>query len=211
MYSAVLMAAMATAGGPETPSFGLFRCARVCSGCACACSCYGGGCYGGGCFGSCFGCRGCYGCYSAWGGYCHGCAGSACYCSCGGWGPGCWGTYSYSASIPYLYAPAPPAPEAAPKPRTEGTGTSARLSIEVPDGAKLFIDDQLMKSNTALRQFVTPRLEGGRSYYYEVRVEATVNGKPASETQKIIVRAGDDIRATFTNLGAEPATVVTRR
>ena len=201
MYSLVLMAALGagTAGAPD------------CHGC---CGCWGGG-YGG--WGGCYGCSGCYG---GWGG-CYGCSG--CY---GGWGGnyyGCWGCYGcygcYGCTgcyggyaSPGYYAPAaptmPPAgsTETVPPPKKDGkeslAPTKAKLIVEVPADAKLYIDDQLMKTGSNLRVFSTPNLEAGQAYYYVVRAEVTRDGKKVEQTKRVIVRPGEEAKASFSDMEA---------
>lgn len=201
MYSVVLMAALTAGSG--TPD---------CHRCGC-----GGGCYGG-CWGGCYGCwGGCYGgCYGGFGG-CMGCwGGGGCY--------GCWGGYAswgYGApSYPgQVYPgdgmmtpggttgePLPPAKENKDKDKKKDTmlsTTKAKLVVELPANAKLFIDDMPMKAASGMRSFNTPDLEPGQAYYYMVRVETTRDGKPVSETRRVIVRAGQVARADFKELTSD--------
>src|SRR5947209_1917827 len=121
-----------------------------------------GGCHGcSGCHGyaGCHGCNGCYGCYGCYG--------------CSGWAPGS------------PMAPVGVVPEKAPPPKVEGKETSlpgkARLLVELPQGAKLYIDDQLMKNTATKRTFNTPALEAGQQYYYIVRAEVEIAGKTYTE------------------------------
>lgn len=94
----------------------------------------------------------------------------------------------------------PPAPE--PK---KGLGAvspnRARLIVEVPANAKLFIDDRPIAVTAETRSFSTPDLEKGETYYYEVRVEVVRDGKKQSETKKIQVRAGEVATANFKTMG----------
>jgi uncharacterized protein (TIGR03000 family) len=98
------------------------------------------------------------------------------------------------------YIPEKP-PEKAPKPKEEkkSDGT-ARLIIEVPAEAKLYIDDQPMKTTSARRTFSTPALEAGQTYYYILRAEVTREGKTQSETKRVLIRSGDTVRASFPEL-----------
>jgi uncharacterized protein (TIGR03000 family) len=217
MYSMVLMAALTA--GSATPD-----CHR-CGGC---CGCYGGygcgGCYGGcyGCFGGCWG--GCYGgCYGGWGG-CYGCWGG--YSS---WGCcGCMGGVGFGGGVSYpgtidggMYAPGNVAPGTTPAPQGEQLPSpstkkkpedketrlwnpnKAKLVVELPANAKLFIDDMPMKAEAGVRSFNTPALQPGQAYYYMVRVETMKDGKPVSETRRVIVRAGQIARADFKDLEAD--------
>src|SRR6266542_5069093 len=170
MYSMVLMAALTTGG--QTPDWCFHR---SCGGYNCGCyACWGcggchgytcSGCYGGysGCYGSCFGGYG--GCWGCWGSYgysyysCSGCFGCYGCWSCGG---GCYG--GGSPYYPSTISPGtvmPPAPNGETKQEGGATVDSnrAKLVVEVPADAKLFIDDQPMKSTAGTRVFNSPLLE----------------------------------------------------
>jgi uncharacterized protein (TIGR03000 family) len=103
--------------------------------------------------------------------------------------------------------PAAPAGEAVPAPKKEGkkgegevSARPARVVVELPADAKLFIDDQAMKATSERRSFSTPTLQPGQAYYYEVRAEVEREGKTYSETKRVIVRAGETARASFPEL-----------
>src|SRR6516164_8001297 len=101
---------------------------------------------------------------------------------CGCYG-GCWGGWGYSSyAAPATYGSPAPAQQMAPAqpetiapPKKEGatwrmpSPTSARLIVELPENAKLFVDDQPMKTISAKRAFRTPTLEPGQAYYYMLR------------------------------------------
>jgi uncharacterized protein (TIGR03000 family) len=190
-------------------------------------SCYGGsgyGCYGGwdsgygyagGCWGSCHGghggvfhhhraatnggCYGCMGCYGSWAGYGE-------YMT-----PGM--AYPVGANNPMSVTPAMPGSGTTTAPAGSGTpgagapgattppagggGTSAKLIIEKPADAKLFVDDQPVKADGVRNTFSTPVLDPSQAYYYMVRVEMDRDGKPVSETRRVIVRAGETVQETF--------------
>ncbi len=176
MYSVVLMAALTA--GAEAPDcwwkHGCYSC-NGCYGCA--------GCYG------CYGCNGCYGCHGG-GWQCHGCYG--CY--------GCHGCTGYAPGVVI-----PSGPEKAPPPKEEKekkgeAASKAKLIVEVPADAKLYIDDQLMKIESPRRVFNTPRLDKDQAYYYILRVQVVREGKTYSETRRVIIRAGDEVRASFPEL-----------
>lgn len=205
MYSVVMMAALATGGDAANCHW---HCRGDCCGCYGGCygSCY--GCYGwynGACTGSCYGCYGCqgfsYGCGGCYG--CYGCHG--CY--------GCYGCYGYSSYSPSMMAPGmavpvtptmPPAgAETLPKPGTTSyTNDRARLIVEVPADAKLFIDDHLMKATSERRTFNTPMLDRGQTYYYELRAEIVRDGKPVVVNKRVTLRAGEVVQARFGEMEA---------
>lgn len=204
MYSIVLLAALTTGGA--TPDW----CHR--------CGCYScGWCHG--CYCGCHGCHWCHGCYS----WCHGC-----YCGCYGchyysYGCYCWscscGCYgSPFVSPPYIYVtPAtpvtttpPPGGDSKPKPPA-GTGKSesvrATLTVEVPADAVLYIDDVRMKSTSERRTFVTPPLEPGQSYYYDLRAEFTRNGQTVTVNRRVIIRPGETVTTALNE--TTPSTTAT--
>jgi uncharacterized protein (TIGR03000 family) len=224
MYSVVLMAAL-TAGSAAPDCH---RCGGCC-GCYGGCwgGCYGGcwgGCYGG-CWGGCYG--GCYGgCGGCWGGGCGGCYG--CWGGYSSWGCcGCVGGFGGGVSYPGgiidggAYAPGGVLPgagmqgEQIPSAPTEDkdkdkkkkdtmlNSNKAKLVVELPANAKLFIDDMPMKAEPGVRSFNTPALQPGQAYYYMVRVETLRDGKPVSETRRVIVRAGQVARADFKELESD--------
>jgi uncharacterized protein (TIGR03000 family) len=105
-------------------------------------------------------------------------------------------------------APMPPKKDGDKPPKEgEASMTRAKLVVEVPADAKLYIDDQLMKTTSAKRVYSTPVLAQGQAYYYEVRVEVVRDGKPVSEMKRVIVRAGEEARASFTGMDAATVTV----
>jgi uncharacterized protein (TIGR03000 family) len=181
---------------------------------------YGAGCYGccgGSCFGGCYGAA--FGCYG-------GCFGG-CYGGCWGMGYGCYGS-CYGG----VHAPAAPAPgdggvtppggtptppgQKLPKPKqgdeekqTSGA-TKAKLIVEVPADAKLYIDDKLTKATSARREFKTPALTPGQAYFYDVRAEVVREGRTRSATQRVIIRPGQVYRADFRSLDRTVSTARSR-
>jgi uncharacterized protein (TIGR03000 family) len=139
-----------------------------------------------------------YGCYEL-GEYYRG-------CDCYGWCYGQGGPVDYAPLVPVPKtgperAPQPKeGPERAPKPKDE-----ARLIVDLPADANLYIHDHAMDTVGARRSFLTPPLKAGQTYYYLLRVDITREGKVQSETKRILVQAGDTVQASF----GEPATTST--
>jgi uncharacterized protein (TIGR03000 family) len=215
MYSLVLLAALTT--GEQTPDF--FLRGHGCHGCY---GCYGyyASCYGA-CYGYGYGGWGCHG-YGGWGAP-YGCYGSACY---GGWGaPGwaCYGCCGGYASMAYAPGPVgimPPAGEPGPMTGTKKKGpepdggeassaSRARLIVELPAGAQLYVDDKPVAA-AGRKAFRTPELRPGASYYYEVRAEVMRDGQRVSETRRVVIRAGQVAREDFRSLGTAVSTANAR-
>jgi uncharacterized protein (TIGR03000 family) len=109
----------------------------------------------------------------------------------------------------YYMPSAPPAgvvpvPEPAPKPKEEKDKTAlptrARLIVELPADARLYIDDQLMKTPAGRRVFNTPALEPGQGYYYVLRAEIVRDGKTYTDTKQVVIRAGAEVETNFSQL-----------
>jgi uncharacterized protein (TIGR03000 family) len=83
--------------------------------------------------------------------------------------------------------------------------SQARLIVELPADAKLYVDGQLTQSTSERRVFNTPALQRGETYYYIVRADVVRDGVQHTESKRIIIRAGQEVRATFSDLD-QPAT-----
>jgi uncharacterized protein (TIGR03000 family) len=211
MYSLLLMTALSTGSAAPACHWRHHYCdCYAYSHYACWCSGYGywGGCHG--CYGA-YSWYSCYGCYG-WSGY--GYLGPGCYSA---WG--CSGCYhpSYSVYGVMPVAPTPPAekrpaPEQQlPPPRETPKGqesTRASLTVELPADARLYVDGQLTRSASSRRQFITPPLNPGQAYYYDLQAEVIRDGQLVRVSRRVIVRPGQAVTTSFLELaGAPPATV----
>jgi uncharacterized protein (TIGR03000 family) len=231
MYSVVLMAALSAGGSAPDCHGHCHSCGGGYGGCyggygGCYGGCYGG--YGGG-YGGCYGgygggYGGCYGGYSYGSGYgcygsysCHGCYG--CY--------GCYGCSGYAPmyGTPVMTAPVTPPPDTGKTPppdmppvdktkkpddgKETSAATKAKLIVELPADARLFIDDQPMKTPSAKRVFNTPTLQKGQAYFYDLRAEIVRDGKTITENKRVVVNAGAEIPVTFAELLAAAASAKT--
>jgi uncharacterized protein (TIGR03000 family) len=99
--------------------------------------------------------------------------------------------------------PASPAP-ASDAPKSGGTSAQApaRLTVELPATAKLFVDGAEVAGAGAARQFHTPDLPAGELFFYDLRAEVEVNGVVQTEEKRVVVRAGEAVAASFAKLAA---------
>jgi uncharacterized protein (TIGR03000 family) len=86
------------------------------------------------------------------------------------------------------------------KPGTTMVPSKAQLVVDLPADARLFIDEQKMKTPSGKRTFNTPRLQPGQTYYYILRAEVEREGKTVAKTQRVLIRAGETARASFSDL-----------
>ena len=229
MYQLVLAAALATSA--TTPNH-CFRnhchgyggysgyAGYAWSGCH-GCHAYGGP-IGYGCAGGCYGYHG--GCYGGWGVF----TGEAFpYAGC----TGCYGAYygyaGYGVPIPIPAGPGAQRPpvrdpfppinpdtdkkqpgEETPLPKEKKkTGgleeqTRASIKIDVPEGAKLFVDGQHINVPAGERTFKTPILTRGETYFYDIRIEIARNGETIREERRVVINAGQEVAVSFPSLPA---------
>jgi uncharacterized protein (TIGR03000 family) len=76
----------------------------------------------------------------------------------------------------------------------KGDGT---LVVEVPAKAKIFVNDRLTSTPGEVREYVSRNLTRGYNYTYEVRAELEVDGKMVTETKKVDLRAGQQMKLAF--------------
>jgi uncharacterized protein (TIGR03000 family) len=115
----------------------------------------------------------------------------------------------YGSSVIPGTAGTPPTGKGAeplPKPKKDEDETSnrGRLVVELPTDARLFIDGKQMKTQSGRREFQTPRLARGQTYYYILRAEVTRNERVQQETVRVLIRPGQRSYATFPTLAPAP-------
>jgi uncharacterized protein (TIGR03000 family) len=79
----------------------------------------------------------------------------------------------------------------------------AQLVITLPEDARLLIEGKPTRQTGASRTFVSPPLEPGADYTYELTVEVVRDGRPLAQTKKVPVRAGETTNVDFSTVGAE--------
>jgi uncharacterized protein (TIGR03000 family) len=82
-----------------------------------------------------------------------------------------------------------------------GASTAPRpadVEVRVPSDAVLWFEGVRMKQTGSQRSFISPPLQPGKEYKYNVRIQWTENGQPVEQTRTIIVRAGEQVQVDFT-------------
>jgi uncharacterized protein (TIGR03000 family) len=99
----------------------------------------------------------------------------------------------------------PPAPygEGAPTPlppalnETRTAESQAQFVVRLPENAKLVVEDREIPGTGKVRVFVSPPLEPGKDYLYDLVIEMNLNGKVVRDQQTIKFQAGKTANVTF--------------
>jgi uncharacterized protein (TIGR03000 family) len=78
----------------------------------------------------------------------------------------------------------------------------SKVVVTVPEDAQLYIDGQKSSMTSTERTFVTPKLQVGERYFYDLRAEVVRDGQVKSLNRRVILSAGDIARVDFTELSA---------
>jgi uncharacterized protein (TIGR03000 family) len=74
---------------------------------------------------------------------------------------------------------------------------SATMNVRVPADAEIWFEGSKTGQSGTTRTFVSPPLESGRGFTYEVRAHWTENGKEVDQTRQVHVRAGEKVDVDF--------------
>jgi uncharacterized protein (TIGR03000 family) len=78
-------------------------------------------------------------------------------------------------------------------------GGTARVKVTLPSAdAEVWFEGQLTRQRGTQRGFVSPALEPGREYVYDVRARWTENGREVERSRTVRVRADGVARVDFT-------------
>lgn len=82
-------------------------------------------------------------------------------------------------------------------PHPHTPGLAAHVEIKLPANAELWFDGNKMTQTGPERRFMTPPLELNHVYSYDVQAKWTENGKEVSKSQKLLIRAGQQVAVSF--------------
>jgi uncharacterized protein (TIGR03000 family) len=71
------------------------------------------------------------------------------------------------------------------------------VNLRVPNDAKIWFDGGQTNQTGTIRSFQSPPVAVGPEYAYQIRIQWKQNGKHATQTRQINVRAGDVINLTL--------------
>src|SRR5262249_18579713 len=73
-----------------------------------------------------------------------------------------------------------------------GTGT-----VDLPGDSQLYGDGPFAHPSSSTRTLNTPQPEKGRDYFYTIKAEWTRDGKVMSDSQRVVVKAGEVSNVEF--------------
>ncbi len=73
----------------------------------------------------------------------------------------------------------------------------ARITVQLPTSARLFVDNVECPLTSSSRSFLTPGLERGRRYYYTLRMEVIRDGQVVRDSRRVVVGAGATVQVDF--------------
>jgi uncharacterized protein (TIGR03000 family) len=76
----------------------------------------------------------------------------------------------------------------------QGVTDRATIVVTLPEDARLTFDGKATVSTGSRRLFITPPLERGRDFHYTIEANVMRNGKTATSSQQITVKAGEVTR-----------------
>jgi len=101
------------------------------------------------------------------------------------------------ANSSYRITPTAPAEEDYTYGETVEAANIALIKLRVPANAEVTFDGDKTSQTGALRSFMTPALERGNEYSYEIRARWISEGKPVEKTRKVSFRPGDRLTLDF--------------
>jgi uncharacterized protein (TIGR03000 family) len=101
--------------------------------------------------------------------------------------------------------PVPKTGETVPPPKKGSVSlyVPATIVVSLPAGANLIVDGTPTTSTSERRTFITPELETGVTYVYNMRAELVRDGQTVVQTQEVNVRGGETstVQFQFSNQG----------
>jgi len=113
------------------------------------------------------------------------------------------GGFAAPAAMPGTTPPAggtPPKRERVPAPKgTAGVmiPAPATIVVSLPADAKLSVDGHATTSTDEMRTFVSPALEPGRDFVYDLKGEVVRQGKTVIARREVTVHAGEETRVSL--------------
>lgn len=89
-------------------------------------------------------------------------------------------------------------------PRSQAQTQRAVISLQVPPGAEVSVNDQELNLPSVNPSFVSPPLEGGRDYFYDFKIKLIQDNKMVVRTKRLTVRSGVVVRLNYNDMEVLP-------
>jgi uncharacterized protein (TIGR03000 family) len=89
-----------------------------------------------------------------------------------------------------------------PQEEVRSLAAPARVTVNLPADARLWVDQVECPLTSAARSFDTPVLQPGQTYFYTLKVEVQRDGVPVTDSQRVLIAAGEHVTVNFNNSGA---------
>lgn len=84
-----------------------------------------------------------------------------------------------------------------------GLETSARVTVQLPAHAQLYVDQVKCPLEGEVRSFTTPALAQGREYYYTLQVTMERDGQIVNDQKRVNLSAGGEVTVDFRHLNLQ--------
>jgi uncharacterized protein (TIGR03000 family) len=84
----------------------------------------------------------------------------------------------------------------------EAGAAPAKVTVTLPEDAKLYVDGVACPLTTAKRSFETPVLQPGKAYGYTLKAEVVRGGEKKVETKQVELQAGKEVTVDFGDMAA---------
>jgi uncharacterized protein (TIGR03000 family) len=102
--------------------------------------------------------------------------------------------------------PVPPVKMIEKIPSPKPGDVSARVTVNLPSDARLWVDAVECPLPSSVRSFNTPALNPGQRYAYNIKAEIVRDGRTITETQRVVLTPGQESRVDFSSNGGAIAT-----
>lgn len=82
-------------------------------------------------------------------------------------------------------------------PKAPAKANTAKVTVNLPANAKLWVDQVECPLTSSVRVFDTPVLQPGQTYFYTLRIRVERDGNQVSDSQRVVVSAGQQVTVNF--------------
>jgi uncharacterized protein (TIGR03000 family) len=76
-------------------------------------------------------------------------------------------------------------------------GTTSRVTVSLPSGARLWVENVELSVTSTKYSFNTPPLDPSRKYVYNMKLSVVHEGQTVTEEQRVMITPGQEARVDF--------------